>query len=300
MSYTPRALSDNQKKMLSDIFRVIVKDITSDEDKENLAPGEIGVSYTEGSFYIKNPYTGELFCPNSLSHLQQILAKYNPTTGKLNSDTVNGMKLYTSMTQLSELGISLTADTVIRQMAVPSIFIGSIEYTNFAVLQYPSQSGLLVVIKLTESFATATFYDYTTNTTYDGLYNASKHLLEGWFVRPGHGILAETTNTGDRINATSSVVDDYHDLDIITLRVTDVINPEAVLSVNGREYLPIIDVSGNLLADPVGANIIMMVVYDDARKSWVLCPPTTSTQAIINRIMSDRYAELKAALVQPQ
>lgn len=298
MSSTPRMLSDNQKQMLADIFRIVVKEIASDEDKENLAPGEMGISYTEGSFYIKNPYTGELFCPNSLSHLQQILAKYNPTTGKLNSDYISGVKLYTSTTQLSELGISLTADTVIRQMTTPSILISSIEYTNFSVLQYPSQSGLLAIIKLTESFVTATFYDYITNTTYDGLYNGPKHLLEGWFVRPGHGTLAETTTAGDRISATSGVVDDYHDLDIITLRVTDVINPDAFLSVNGRDYLPIIDVTGNTLASPVGANIIMMVVYDDMRKSWVYCPPTTSTQTVINRIMSDRYVELKSALAQ--
>ena len=65
-------LTPFQMELLSNIFRVMIKEIVTDEDKEKLAPGEMGINYKEGSFYIRNPHTGELFTPNSLSHLNQM------------------------------------------------------------------------------------------------------------------------------------------------------------------------------------------------------------------------------------
>ena len=56
-----RTLTKYQMELLSDIFRLILKEIKVDEDKEKLAPGEVGISYTNGCFYVKNPYTGEDF-----------------------------------------------------------------------------------------------------------------------------------------------------------------------------------------------------------------------------------------------
>ena len=79
-------LTPFQMELLSNIFRVMIKEIVTDEDKEKLAPGEMGINYKEGSFYIRNPHTGELFTPNSLSHLNQILSKYEDTTNLLNAD----------------------------------------------------------------------------------------------------------------------------------------------------------------------------------------------------------------------
>ena len=51
-------ITEEQMKLLAGIFRIIVKEIRSDEDKEKLAPGELGISYIEGTLYIRNPHTG--------------------------------------------------------------------------------------------------------------------------------------------------------------------------------------------------------------------------------------------------
>ena len=45
-----RTMTAEQMQLLSDIFRIIVKEIATDEDKEKLAPGEFGISYAEGAF----------------------------------------------------------------------------------------------------------------------------------------------------------------------------------------------------------------------------------------------------------
>lgn len=49
---THATLTEFQQQLLAEIFRVIVKEITCDEDKEKLAPGEMGINYKEGTFYI--------------------------------------------------------------------------------------------------------------------------------------------------------------------------------------------------------------------------------------------------------
>ena len=55
MDYTMDATA---MSYLAKIFRLIAKEIRTDEDKEKLAPGEIGISYIENTFYIRNPHTG--------------------------------------------------------------------------------------------------------------------------------------------------------------------------------------------------------------------------------------------------
>ena len=90
-------LTPFQMELLSNIFRVIIKEIVTDEDKEKLAPGEMGINYKEGSFYIRNPHTGELFTPNSLSHLNQILSKYEDDTNLLNADRAGGIRFYSTI-----------------------------------------------------------------------------------------------------------------------------------------------------------------------------------------------------------
>ena len=131
-------LTPFQLELLSNIFRILVKEIATEEDKEMLAPGEMGINYKEGSFYIRNPHTGELFTPNSLGYLNQILSKYTPETNILNADRVSGIRFYSNISQLTQLGISLSADSIIRQMEWPGILMSPIEYENYTALQMPS------------------------------------------------------------------------------------------------------------------------------------------------------------------
>ena len=73
-----------------------------------------------------------------------------------------------------------------------------------------------------------------------------------------------------------------NDLEIITLRATYDINPGAKVSVNNGAFLPIINNSGNPLDTTIATNNIIMLIYDDTRKSWILANSNeTSTNSIL-------------------
>ena len=166
-----RQMTPEQMALLADIFRVLVKEIRSDEDKEKLAPGELGISYVEGCFYIKDPYTGELFSPNSVQMIKQIMNNYNPVTGEFNADRVNHIRFYTNISQLTQIGISLDADTIIRQMTIPSVLYAPITYENYDKLMFPSEKGLMTVVKISEEFVRCSYSDLANHVEYDGIYN---------------------------------------------------------------------------------------------------------------------------------
>jgi len=199
-------LSEYQMHLLSQIFRIIVKEITSDDDKDKLAPGELGINYKEGTFYIRNPHNGRLFSPNSLEYLKQILTKFDPGTNVLNADRVNGITVYTRLSQLDQLDLSFTPDSVIRQMKAPAFFCGPIEYENFETLGWPTAFGMCMAFKGDEEHAVIKFFDTDAYITYEGKYNRHKHLFEGWGLDGASAgdIYAETVGGGD---STSIFVD---------------------------------------------------------------------------------------------
>ena len=287
-------ISEQQMQMLADIFRIILKEINSDEDKEKLAPGELGISYNEGAFYVRDPHTGELFCPNSLTNIKQILNNYDPNTGKLNADSVNHIRFYTSVSQLPQIGITMDADTVIRQMAVPSVLFAPIAYENYETLNFPSEMGLLTVIKVNEAYVQATFSDLVHNVMYDGIYDANRHLFDGWLSRGTNtsgSDIGETTTGGTTINVTYGKP--VTDLSIITIRVTEEILPGAKISVDGTTALPIVDHTGQPLAEAIPANTIIMLAYDDHKKVWIYCnPAVTDVQTIVNQILGSRITSV--------
>ena len=82
--------TDADYALLSRIFRLIIQEIRTEEDKEKLAPGELGINYKEGAFYIRNPHNGKLFSPNSLEYIKQILEKFEPGTNIFNADRLSG------------------------------------------------------------------------------------------------------------------------------------------------------------------------------------------------------------------
>lgn len=274
-------LTPFQMELLSNIFRVMIKEIVTDEDKEKLAPGEMGINYKEGSFYIRNPHTGELFTPNSLSHLNQILSKYEDDTNLLNADRAGGIRFYSNISQLTQLGISLTADSIIRQMEYPGILMSPVEYENYEVLGMPSNSGMILVFKASPEFVIATYYDNLTRITYQGRYNPFKQFFEGWICQdaPSGFITAE----GDANRIKIRMENLPEDMEPITLRVPFGVNPGATISVNNQAFQPIITTSGEPLESTITANNIIMLIYDDMRKSWIL---SNSNESTINSVIT--------------
>ena len=274
-------LTPFQMELLSNIFRVMIKEIVTDEDKEKLAPGEMGINYKEGSFYIRNPHTGELFTPNSLSHLNQILSKYEDDTNLLNADRAGGIRFYSNISQLTQLGISLTADSIIRQMEYPGILMSPVEYENYEVLGMPSNSGMILVFKASPEFVIATYYDNLTRITYQGRYNPFKQFSEGWICQdaPSGFITAE----GDANRIEIRMENLPEDMEPITLRVPFGVNPGATISVNNQAFQPIITASGEPLESTITANNIIMLIYDDMRKSWIL---SNSNESTINSVIT--------------
>lgn len=274
-------LTPFQMELLSNIFRVMIKEIVTDEDKEKLAPGEMGINYKEGSFYIRNPHTGELFTPNSLSHLKQILSKYEDDTNLLNADRAGSIRFYSNISQLTQLGISLTADSIIRQMEYPGILMSPVEYENYEILGMPSNSGMILVFKAAPEFVIATYYDNLTRITYQGRYNPFKQFFEGWICQdaPSGFITAE----GDANRIKIRMENLPEDMEPITLRVPFGVNPGATISVNNQAFQPIITASGEPLGSTITANNIIMLIYDDMRKSWIL---SNSNESTINSVIT--------------
>lgn len=274
-------LTPFQMELLSNIFRVMIKEIVTDEDKEKLAPGEMGINYKEGSFYIRNPHTGELFTPNSLSHLNQILSKYEDNTNLLNADRAGGIRFYSNISQLTQLGISLTADSIIRQMEYPGILMSPVEYENYEVLGMPSNSGMILVFKAAPEFVIATYYDNLTRITYQGRYNPFKQFFEGWICQDAPSGFITAEGDADRIKIRMEKLPE--DMEPITLRVPYGVNPGATISVNNQAFQPIITASGEPLGSTITANNIIMLIYDDIRKSWIL---SNSNESTINSVIT--------------
>ena len=274
-------LTPFQMELLSNIFRVMIKEIVTDEDKEKLAPGEMGINYKEGSFYIRNPHTGELFTPNSLSHLNQILSKYEDDTNLLNADRAGGIRFYSNISQLTQLGISLTADSIIRQMEYPGILMSPVEYENYEVLGMPSNSGMILVFKAAPEFVIATYYDNLTRITYQGRYNPFKQFFEGWICQDAPSGFITAEGDADRIKIRMENLPE--DMEPITLRVPYGVNPGATISVNNQAFQPIITASGEPLGSTITANNIIMLIYDNMRKSWIL---SNSNESTINSVIT--------------
>lgn len=288
----PHTITEYQAGLLAQIFRIIAKEINSDEDKAKLAPGEIGINYTEGAFYIKNPKTGELFSPNSVAHVKQILNKFDPETNLLNADLWNGTKLYTSINQLSPLSISYTPDTVIRQMESPSVLISPIKYVSYKALGYPSDNGIMLVFKVDEECVISHYYDCNGYGVYDGRYNQAKHLFIGWSIAGGalEPTNAKTISGGSAPEITLDVP--IHDLMPLSVFVTDNIAPDAVLYVNGEPTGPFVNPDKTPITTQIGSNNTIRLIYDNKETCWVLLSPTDSLIANTVEIVRKRVDEI--------
>lgn len=285
-------MSPEVYRMLSDIFRLILREVKTDDDKEKLAPGELGISYEEGTFYIRDPYTGELFSPNSLEHIKQILEKYDPNTNLLNADRISGLRFYTSLTQIRHPGGSaMTVDTIIREMDNPSIAIIAVDDDNYDVLNYPTRKGIIEIKKLSDVLVTVSFLDIETYTEYRGKYNPFKHLFEGW-VKNGGGSSEYTESGGTSDQITAAISTEIKDLSIITLRLTTDVNPGATLSVNESYPDVIVTKDGKPLSVTIGANNIIILIRNELKSQWILMDSTESTTEATLNIMNTRMSEM--------
>lgn len=282
-------LTEWQQQMLADIFRVIVKEITCDEDKEKLAPGEMGINYKEGAFYIRNPHNGKLFSPNSLEHMKQLLLKFTPGTNILNADRINGISFYTRISDLDQLGVNFTPDSIIRQMHAPAVFFGPIEFENYNQLQWPSARGMCLAYKVSEDHALIRYYDSDSYTSYEGRYNWRRHIFEGWATgsASGSGAYAESQGGGDNTDVYIDI--DVDDLTVITIRVTETLNPLATISVNGHEPEPIVEQNGERLSYQITENNIIMLLYDKPQGRWILMDSTDSPVMVTMNLVVERF-----------
>lgn len=289
-----RTLTPYQMQLLSDIFRLVLKEIKTDEDKESLAPGEVGVSYNNGCFYVRNPYTGEIFSPNSLDHITQILSKYDEGTNILNADKVSGIKVYSSIAQIPQLPQNMSADTIIRQMEYPSILIAEIKQDTPDSFGFPGGYGVLTVTKMSPTIVTANFYDYRTYVNYEGRYNPFLMELEGW-SHTGSMVNAEYTESvtsGNTVNI--SVLKPIDDLSVLVVKVLSDIPANSYVNVNEMGPLPLIDMSGEPIGYSITSNNIIMLIYDKARTSWILTEFTKSSLVSIMQIMNDRLTTMRS------
>lgn len=288
-------MTEWQLQLLSNIFRLIVKEITCDEDKLLLAPGEIGMSYEEGTFYVRDPHTGELVTPNSLGHIQQILSKYEPGTNILNADKVTGIKFYSNISQLSQIGTSMSPDTVIRQMEYPAVLISPVEYLNYEAMSYPSDSGMFIVFKISPEFVYGQYYDNHTMCVYQCLYNPFTQQFKGWSrIGTSDTIYLETVGGGDRTKIFTDKP--VGDMTVLTVRVTQDLYGGAEVSLNNGAFQPILTLDGERLADTITANNIIMLIYDDKRHAWIYADGKESSIVSVVEIMQQRVNKVVSDL----
>lgn len=288
----PYEITEYKMELLSRIFRIIIKEITCDEDKDLLAPGELGIDYKGGCFYIRNPHTGELFAPNSIEHVRQILEKYDPETGLLNADKVSRIRFYSSIGQLHQLGISMSPDTVIRQMEYPAVLYAPVEYKeSYKVLGYPSESGVLEVVKISPEFVTVRYYDNKTYSYYDGKYNPLRQFFEGWQISGTmESEYLESIGGGESTKVRSTKP--KTDLMIIAVRVTEELSPNATLSYNDGPYEPILMSDKQPLDHAIAPNNIIMLIYDGARGAWIYTDPTEASITTVISVQRERIEKL--------
>ena len=83
---------------------------------------------------------------------------------------------------------------------------------------------------------------------------------------------------------------------MITVRVTEDLNPGATIIYNNGPEIPIINQDGTPLNEAILANNIIMLIYDDRRKGWILLRSTDSSIDAIISIMNERIKILEQTI----
>lgn len=285
-------ITEEQFKWLSQIFRFIPKEINTTEDRDKLAPGELGINYKRGEIWVRNPHTGKVFCPNSVEFWRSISKKYDARKQILNADQVRGITFYTDLIELEKTPASFTPDTVIRQMWAPAILYAPVQFDNYRSMGWPSERGMVYIVKISERDVIARYYASGSNLEYEGRYNSKKHLFEGWVLSNGSpdDYFGDTAGDGDHVEITLDIPELF-DLMTVIIHATMDINPGADLAVNGSDPKPIIMQNGKPLDTTIAANTTIMLIYDELKDIWVMLSSTDSVTGAILRIVLERVAD---------
>ncbi len=289
--------SQEQLQMLSEIFRIYVKEIATNNDKEHLGPGEIGIDYTNGSIVIRNPHTGELFYPNSVEFGNMISAKYDNTTGLLNADTLNGIPLFVDIEELNYSDSGIThrdIDAIIEALPDKAILMARVLDSMYELHNLPAEDGILTIYKIIDTNSTnimISYYDSETCIKYDGKYNKYTHLFESWMITNSNIMNTECYDT--QLGGMSAVIHytetpEIDDMTSITVRITNQLSPGAKLTVNGIEAKDIYNPDGSLYMREIPANTVTTFIYDKEMDGWVIVPTTRSASSVITQLFKDR------------
>ena len=258
-----RTLTDEQIALLSGIFRIIMKEITTDADKKSLAPGEPGIDYSTGVMYVRDPHTGNLVTPNGVEQMRMIMNHFD-VLGNLNSDFLKDLAVYTDITEIPEQLPNTTPDTIVSHMThVPSAFVGPIESDS---VEWPSNKGIFIAMKYDEETVLVRFMDQVNNTAYYGVYNGEQHQFDGWVAYYSLGPYS-TSELTDRIEADLDI--QVKDMVTFTVKLVNGLEPNSKVIVNGVER-SMVDAFGNPIDYAIAENNSIMLIYDEQLDAWVL------------------------------
>ena len=289
-------LSAEELALLSQIFRLTLKEITGDADKLTLAPGEMGVNYTTGTLWIRNPHNGQLFSPNDIAQLLPILAHYDSENDILDAGTVTGITIYNSLLDLRNVGgLTYTPDLLIREMVYPGIFYGTIEDDNYIANGWPAAKGICLLLKTDESEVYIKYFDNKGFNSYFGRYDCEKHMFLGWVSENGmdNNYIA-TLSGGDLLSF--NLDHDYENFTTVIVNVGEDLNPGFYISVNGSEPTQVKDENGDPVGYTIAANNDIMLMYDEPTGTWTLFDITESVITAGLKILKNNVDDLYEAM----
>ena len=120
-------------------------------------------------------------------------------------------------------------------------------------------------------------------------------MFDGWIVSGNvDNEYVETEGGGDHTNIRSDK--ELTDMMLLTVRVTETLNPGCTVSYNGSEPYPIVNADGSELSDQIAANNIIMLIYDEQEHVWRLVSGDESSVSATVNIMGDRLENMQVEM----
>ena len=270
MQMASKPLSEDIIKLFTDVFRFILPNVNPD-NKEELAPGELGINYDTGVFYFKDPYTLEIRTPNSIEALQFIEDHYNYETGELTADRIGDLRIYTQVTHIPGIESleSVTIDTIISKMVAPALLLTHTESDSYKALGLPARSGLLSITKINDFATSMMFYDGESSVSYIGQYNGTNRQFMYWY-RDEDSLQNYAEASGNGTSQTVTIDKEIEDLMVMIVKLTNDVQPTATWTFNGSSEYTLVDLYGNPITELLTENSIIMLIRDELLDRWIL------------------------------
>nr|DAS76715.1 MAG TPA: hypothetical protein [Caudoviricetes sp.] len=266
-----KPLSDDIIKLFTGVFRFILPNVNPD-NKEELSPGELGINYDTGVFYFKDPYTNEIRTPNSIEALKFIEEHYNYLTGELTADRIGDLRIYSNVTHVPDIDSinEVTIDTIISKMVHPAMLLSHVETDSYIPVGLPARQGLLSITKINEYATSLMFYDSENLIAYIGQYDPATRQFLYWAPDDDskHNFaIASGNGTSQQVTVTQTI----EDLFVLTLKLTNDVQPTATWTFNDSKEYTLVDLYGNPLeGELLAENSIIMLIYDELTDRWIL------------------------------